>query len=133
MARRGGIRAIHGLAALTVATIIGGLWISGGPMQGRAERRDATRASDISALINQADCLASQTGALSADLAATQVCTATPRLADPYTNEPYRIELIDDRNLRLCASFETMEEGVVPEAWLQLDEGGCVVHTRPEA
>lgn len=103
-------------------------------MQGRSERRDMVRLADLDALLNQADCRASETGALAADVETSDACPATPRRADPFTAAPYRIEVIDARNLRLCADFEQAQPWLAerrPDLEARAG-GGCVVYRMPE-
>ena len=107
MAERARGWATTAITLLGVAAITGGILISGGPGQGRAERRDDQRDSDLQALEQQIICLAQERKVLSAEIATTEPCPDTPRTSDPSTGEPYRIEQIDAENIRLCAKFET--------------------------
>lgn len=97
------------IVILAAVAVGGGLAISGGPMQGRKESRDRLRMSDLSAIESQAACRAQNEGQLTTDLGPTPPCPTELRLADPFTDTPYRIEQIDSQNLRLCAPFETDE------------------------
>lgn len=102
-AGRGGAAALAGLAGLG---ILAGLWLSGGPGQGRAEARDEARRSDLSELATQARCLALE-GEDVPPIDTSEGCPEAPPSADPWTGEPYRIERLPAGTLRLCASYET--------------------------
>lgn len=127
--------ATHAITALGVAAIIGGFLIAGGPGQGRAERRDDMRRADLWALQAQLSCLARETGVLEPTVRATAACPATPSLADPITGEPYRIEPIDDENLRLCARFELpgVEGNARYAPMNEIDAQGCMVMNLPKS
>ncbi|RJE82376.1 hypothetical protein [Paracoccus onubensis] len=120
---------IWAIAGLTLATMVGGLIVTGGPGQGRKERRDHVRLNDLAALFDQARCIGASEQRNDGDLSATAQCPDEPRLADPYTDEPYRIEPVEDRHLRLCAIFELPADGDRPRyggphgEW----DGHCVV------
>ena len=113
------------IAAVALAGIGAGLWLSGGPGEGRAERRDALRQGDLAALAAQAQCLAAE-GRAVPPLAPTEGCPATPRLADPATGEAYGIEPVEDGRLRLCAARETAETYGWPGA-SDPARPGCIV------
>lgn len=128
MAERHQGRAAWAIAALAVLAIAAGLAVTGGPFQGRIERRDDLRRSDLAALARQAQCIFAAEGRADGDLAQTATCPEPPRLQDPFTGAPYRIEALDARHLRLCADFELEPEqqgrhGPVPGQW----QGDCVV------
>lgn len=125
---------VWAIAALAAALIVAGLTMTGGPMQGRAERRDEVRMGDLDALLLQADCRAGELGELTTDLAPTAACPATPRAADPFTDEPYQVEIVDAHNLRLCAGFELpLEDRVRWGRREGVDAGdGCMVYLMPE-
>lgn len=118
MARRWPVWA---LTALSLAILVAGLVASGGPAQGRAEKRDQTRDSDLSQIRSLLFCKSRQAGQVVTDPTPTEACPMTPRLADPFTGAPYRIELVAPDSLRLCAGFE-----VRPETDAR-DETGCTV------
>ncbi|MDP5305811.1 hypothetical protein [Paracoccus spongiarum] len=130
MAERPGIWGMRGLTVLALLAIAGGLWVSGGPMQGRAERRDQMRSADLSALTAQAECRGTEAGAATADLGPTALCPETPRLADPATGAPYRITVLDRNNLRLCADFELpADKRLLAHEWQPgIDADGCIVY-----
>ena len=102
--------AVWAIVALAAGTIIAGLAVTGGPMQGRAERRDQTRMSDIAAMSRQAHCLANAESRVDGDLSATALCPDAPRMQDPFSDAPYQVEVLDPRHLRLCAAFEQERE-----------------------
>ncbi|MBU3030275.1 hypothetical protein [Paracoccus marinaquae] len=132
MARRAKGGATVSIAAMGIGAILGGVLIGGGPGQGRAERRDEMRRSDLWALEAQLDCLARKRGSLDARIETTAACPDQPQLTDRETGEPYRIEQIDDENLRLCASFEIARgEGEIIRAGENFDAEGCRVMNLP--
>lgn len=101
-----GRRAMLGIAAVALAAIGAGLWLSGGPARGQAERRDAVRDADLAALAAQAQCLAAE-GRDVPPLVPSEACPGQPRLADPATGAPYLLETVAGGRLRLCAPRET--------------------------
>ena len=120
--------AVWAIAALAVAAIAAGLALTGGPFEGRVEQRDNLRGSDLAALARQARCIFAAETRADGDLAETATCPDSPRLQDPFTGAPYRIEPLDARHLRLCADFEREparhgRHGPVPGQW----QGDCVV------
>ena len=121
--------AISGLAAVA---IVGGIMIAGGPGQGRAERRDDQRREDLSRIESQLRCQSMEARALIDDLAATEACPETPQREDRQTGTPYRIERIDDENLRLCAAFEIAPDPARQTYSRSFDEAGCRVVNIPE-
>lgn len=125
--------AVWAIAALAVAAIGGGLTVTGGPMQGRVEKRDQLRAGDLSALSRQAACLARAGSLRDGDLSPTGPCPGTPRMADPFTGAPYVIELLDDRHMRLCAGFEQEPRALARQRAHAGDEwqGNCMVAELP--
>ncbi|MFA5581935.1 MAG: hypothetical protein WDA25_08295 [Paracoccaceae bacterium] len=96
------------LAGMGVAAIILGLSVTGGPTQGRMERRDEQRRQDVNALSFQINCLAQNAGnQLPQVIESTDECLFTGRLNDPLTDIPYRYEPLGNHSYRLCAAFET--------------------------
>lgn len=98
------------IAGLAFFAIGAGLAITGGPLQGRKERRDMVRYQDLTRLSQQAICLFGANELQGTQIGSTDTCPDDARLLDPYTQEPYRIEALDPRHLRLCASFELAEK-----------------------
>lgn len=98
------------LAGLAICAVGAGLAVTGGPMQGRREARDAVRQRDLMAIWAQAQCRVRAGEALDGDVSANAVCPDAPRLSDPYTEQPYLIEVVDSNSLRLCAGFEVASE-----------------------
>jgi hypothetical protein len=120
------------LIALVVAALLAGLLTVGGPLQGRAEKRDGVRIDDLLQIRGQVTCLAEAAGGvLPSDLAATDDCDLAERLADPYTGAPYRYARISDTAYRLCAGFETeTPRRYAAGTATGFDEGsGCLVVT----
>lgn len=95
------------IAGIGVAAIVSGLIMAGGPAQGRAEQRDQRRERDLSRLVNHLQCLSREAGSLVAQAGATEACPLPENLVDPESGAAYRVEQIDDENLRVCADFET--------------------------
>lgn len=121
-----------GLAGLALAAVIAGLVLTGGPVQARKERRDETRSDDLMAIARQVECLADTSGALPAEVSATEVCPFTGRMADPFTGAAYSYTPLDTRNWRLCAVFETPPtEPRLPMGYPPRDAVGCSVHHLP--
>lgn len=117
------------LAGLGVAAILAGLMLGGGPAQGRLEKRDDQRRSDLRALRDQLQCLAYERRELTPRVESTAACPDFTTLSDPLTGQAYVIEQIDDENLRLCASFETTPDERIRAAFYDFDEDGCMVMT----
>ena len=131
MAERGQGWASLAIAAVALAAILGGLVLSGGPGQGRMERRDRVRLDDLMAIWRQAECRSLNGAPLDGALTPTAACPAEPRRADPQTGAAYRIEPVDARNLRLCADFELPPEELSP-GWVGERQGDCLVMRLPE-
>ena len=113
---------VWALTALSLVVLAAGLVATGGPAQGRAERRDQTRSMDLSGIQGLLVCKAHQDRRLGTDPTPTEACPMTPRLADPFTAAPYRIELIAPDTIRLCAAFELSPRGDDGS-----DESGCII------
>ena len=112
---------VWALTALSLAVLVAGIVATGGPAQGRAEKRDRLRESDLSQIQSLLFCKAQQAGRVVTDPTPTEACPMTPRLADPFTAAPYRIELVAPDSIRLCAGFE------LPAPFPTRDEAGCSV------
>jgi hypothetical protein len=103
------------IAVLALGAVGLGLWSVGGPLQGRAERRDEERREDLVRLSMQIDCVLFQTGSLPETLAGVEAApvnqglcrAAAPRFADPYSGVAYGFEKLDAKTWRICASFES--------------------------
>ena len=116
-------RAVLALTALSVSVAVAGIIATGGPAQGRAERRDQVRAQDLSEIQMLLTCKAQQAGRVGTDPTPIEACPMTPRLADPFTGAPYRIDLVPPDSLRLCAGFELP----APDQPFSPDESGCIL------
>ena len=119
MARRWPIWALTAVSLVVLAT---GIALTGGPAQGRAEKRDQVRQDDLSDINGLLFCKAQQAGRVDTDPTPTEACPMTPRLADPFTAAPYRIELVAPDTIRLCAAFELSPRGDGGS-----DESGCII------
>lgn len=130
--RRGKGLASLGLGLLAGAAVIGGLLVTGGPLQARKERRDETRLGDLMAMAGQVECLSEQgAGTLPRAVTATEACPFTGRLADPFDGAAYRYEPIDARSWRLCAVFETPPEPASRYSEAVRSADGCTVRHLP--
>lgn len=124
MARRYGKRwPVWALTALSLSVLGAGIAVTGGPAQGRAEKRDQAREADLSDLHGLLFCKAQQAGQAGIDPTPTEACPMTPRLADPFTGAPYRIERLAPDILRLCAGFERPSDRPGQDR----DAAGCIV------
>lgn len=79
--------------------------VSGGPGEGRQERRDAIRMSDVSALSENLVCLLE---------AKTACALIPPREADPFTGEPYEVRREPGR-VTVCAMTESRIHRTSPD------------------
>ena len=98
--------ALKALVGLTVLLVALGLWVVGGPGQGRIEMRDAARLSDLRDLIDQAQCVYRTTGAIPDTLGPDASCSYATVFEDRFTGEPYRYARVSDEVVRVCATFE---------------------------
>ncbi|MBC9245369.1 hypothetical protein H4P12_01270 [Paracoccus sp. 11-3] len=120
--------AVWGIAGLALLAIGLGLTITGGPLQGRKERRDAVRYEDLMRLAQQARCLHDADQLRGTGLGPVDACPDDVRAADPYTHQPYQITAVAPQHLRLCASFElTEDEAPWVRQYNQQWQGDCVV------
>ncbi|MCC5969211.1 MAG: hypothetical protein JJU15_04630 [Pararhodobacter sp.] len=92
------------LIVLAVAAIALALWTVGGPGQARAERRDQTRMNDLRNHASHLACLHRQ-GLGPAGKA--DACPQGEHRSDPLTGAPYRVDVVSDEVVRICAVFET--------------------------
>jgi hypothetical protein len=118
------------LLMTVIALAIGAaLWTVGGPAQAKSERRDMTRWQDLQALAWHFDCLL-QDGKAITDT--SSACPNPPRDADPYSGATYLVDQVTERQITLCAAFETDLN------WLRANRGtaihdaerGCVLIRR---
>lgn len=125
-----------GIAALAAAAVVAGLWVAGGPVQARKERRDDDRRSAISALSSQIDCLArDQGGALPSSFGSTESCPAEVEMADPHGGAPLRVEPVVPHKYRICADFELPPDRTQRNRYPYNNDqrdGDCIVYTLPE-
>ena len=119
--------AIAGMVALTIGL---GLVVTGGPGQGRKERRDEMRLEDLNLMSAQVHCLArAAAGQLPTDLAPTALCPGALRRADPFSGQPYRYDILSPETFRLCAEFETDLAVLMDWNRVNLDaEAGCILY-----
>ena len=100
------VRALIGLTLLLVAL---GLWVVGGPGQGRSEMRDAARLADLRDLIDQAQCLYTTEGEIPEAVGPDDACSYAFNFDDRFTGEPYRYARLSDTMVQACAVFEDPE------------------------
>ena len=99
------------ILGLAILAIVLGLLATGGPKQGRAERRDDQRARDLSVLIGLVPCLAQeQGGALPPALAPHAACSPAELPVDPVSGAAYTYERLSEASYRICARFERPDE-----------------------
>ena len=98
------------IGVVVLATIAAGIWAVGGPATGKQEKRDKVRMQDVVKLEGHVRCLAETSGKVLPDALDDAVeCDPTPRLIDPFTNQPYVYERVSDTAFRVCTSFEHPE------------------------
>lgn len=118
------------LSVLVLGSVLAGLWSVGGPNQVRAERRDAIRLADLNALHWHLRCLHRAGEGL--DGVASD-CPSRPRDQDPFTGELYRVQMLSEGGLLLCADFEN---DLPDDPWLRARESratpGCLEFPRPD-
>ncbi|MDG2339622.1 MAG: hypothetical protein P8L32_00300 [Paracoccaceae bacterium] len=83
-------RIIIAIAALSLAFILVGIWVTGGPSAGQAERRDAARLSDLYELQDLTFCLAETAGGVLPDeISLSEICKREIALTDSNSGEAY--------------------------------------------
>lgn len=131
---RGPIRkgwATAAIVALSVAAIVAGLALTGGPGTARKQNRDRDREQDLMALAAFVDCLATEANELPARIEPTRQCDRRLRMADPQTGAAYRYRVVDPGHYRLCADFELPPER--PDDPWGRDAQGCIARDfRPD-
>lgn len=121
------------LAACALLAIIAGLVIGGGPMQARAENRDAARMEDLRRIDAQILCQADALGRAPASPESTASCPADFPTLDPFTAQAYRYIRIDDRHWRICATFENPETTGMAQRPVEFDaQKGCLISALPQ-
>ncbi|MCE0506798.1 DUF5671 domain-containing protein [Roseivivax sp. GX 12232] len=102
--------AVAGIGGLALLLVASAFWQVGGPGQGRAEARDEARFSDLLGLTSLVACKAATGGdTLPEDLSPGESCHYDIRRSDPFTEAPYRYEVLNPGEYRLCAEFELPE------------------------
>lgn len=95
------------LAALACALIAAALWTVGGPDAARAERRDALRLQDLTALQHHMACMHGRSAASDQTTPAPSLACPTPQHgADRWSGQAYDVQVLDDGAIRACATFE---------------------------
>ncbi|MFQ5705708.1 MAG: hypothetical protein ACE5HT_17050 [Gemmatimonadales bacterium] len=114
-----------GIAAAIVA-VIAGVRVAGTPGQGRAERLDRIRASDLRAIMTSIDTFWRRHERLPDSLGEL---VRDPRvqiaIEDPDKEQEYEYRIIDDDSYELCAVFEraSIPEDRIPDAFWLHDQG----------
>lgn len=123
-------RIIFVFVALSVALIMAGIWITGGPAAGQAERRDAGRLSDLYKLQDLTFCLAETAGGVLPDeINTSETCKREIDLIDAQSGQAYKYQRISDRSYLWCAPFEAPDRiQMFGESRLDV-ETGCVQFT----
>lgn len=103
------------IIALAAGSIIAGLLTVGGPWQARQDRRDEMRLQDITAIGRHLKCLHGLATDPHRSGDPLVECGEEPRMEDPYTGVPYRVDTTAAAEARVCADFETAPD---PPAWL---------------
>lgn len=116
-----------GILALVAAAILGGFFIAGGPQQGRMEMRDQARRSELIELRDHIGCMTRDTGALPSEITKTPACPGDFSLNDPFTDDPYQYEILDNKTYRLCARMEL--ENTMPRYGGPEFVDGCLIGT----
>lgn len=121
------------LAVCALLAVIAGLVVGGGPMQARAENRDAARMEDLRRIDAQVLCQADALGRAPASPETTASCPADFPTLDPFTAQAYRYIRIDDRHWRVCATFENPETTGMARLPAAFDaQKGCLISTLPQ-
>lgn len=111
-----GLRMVAGAGIATVAAITAGLWLVGSPEQERRNGRDAVRLSNLREASRALVCQARFGSETYRPVTLAQIspdCLSPARseaLVDPLTEEPYRIDQAGENLLRVCATFENLDE-----------------------
>ncbi|NHF72136.1 hypothetical protein [Paracoccus xiamenensis] len=122
--RRGATIAIALCVAFAVAA---GLFISGGPGRARKEARDDHRLRDLRQISANIRCQAQTSGRVADTPQLTDLCPRPFTMQNPNTGENYTYIRIDDRNWRICASFE-LPDRIRPRDGAQFDaKTGCLL------
>lgn len=116
------------IAICAAIAVVAGLFVSGGPIQARKEKRDETRLRDLQAINQNVYCRAAELGRLPEQPENSETCPEDFPADDPFTGEPYGYSRIDDRNWRVCAALELPD--LVPGAGFAEEydaSSGCFV------
>ena len=96
------------LGVIVIVEVIAGLLTVGGPLTGRAERRDDQRRDDIRDISENIRCLTRVAGGTIPDQPRiTDRCPEVFPASDPFSGEPYEYEKLSMIAYRICATFET--------------------------
>lgn len=119
----------QGLLVLLVGgAVVAGLIVTGGPGQGRAEKRDEQRWRDLRDSAALARCLYEVTGTAPEALHAMAGCSSIEVPTDPEIGAPYAYSLNGETGFRICATFEIGVPSLytVDPDWID-PETGCLV------
>lgn len=95
------------LWSLVIGTVVGALWLAGGPVQARAQSLDQLRMKNLRDIYYNVNSFYREHGRLPASL---EECDRSPRTfierkTDPSTEAPYGYEVIDADTFALSADF----------------------------
>ncbi|MDG1739141.1 MAG: hypothetical protein P8L68_01270 [Paracoccaceae bacterium] len=122
------ILAVISVIAIGMAAI--GLFVSGGPSVGKAERRDQARIEDLYELRELTFCLAETAGGvLPKIIDNSDTCARDIMFNDPYDDVPYVYEWISERSYKYCASFEYPERITIYDSASFDPTTGCIQFT----
>ena len=119
-------RATGAILLCCALAVAAGLWTIGGPLQARAERRDAQRLYDLRTLAYHLACLRQHGQPAEGQ---DPRCPEPRSHLDPFTGAPYRIDQGADGMIRVCSEFETdrRQFALLPRGEFDADTG-CLTH-----
>jgi len=95
------------IGALVVAAVVAGLFVVGGPEDGRMEARDQKRMEDLRALSDFIRCVAhANDRQLPVELTPNPGCSQTVRFQDPFSEKAYTYTKTSSDTYQVCATFE---------------------------
>jgi hypothetical protein len=117
--------------AAVLATIVGGMTLTGLPTTERLRRFDARRIEDLRTIADealnislgprwrspQAAATLRQPLPRSLDEVAAGAVQRRPRIADPVTHERYGYEVVNETRFRLCATFDQLRDEPLDVRW----------------
>jgi hypothetical protein len=105
--------------AAVLGAVAGGLFIVGGPSEGRVRRLDERRVQDLIAIRDSIAAYAQDHAALPASLTDVPYGLETRGvLRDPVTNQPYEYHVTGDKTFELCADFQRESDDGATEIYV---------------